>query len=126
AAALTVPLLPSAYVDRLATVKDVQSDPTGSSQARWRDTVAAAQFVAQHPIIGAGIGMDFLALNQIRGNKWLKVHNVYLEYAVDLGVPGLALFLTLLYRVFKGARFARKRLEEVPSQRQLFLLVRSE
>ena len=123
AAALAVPLLPSEYMDRLATVKSVDADPTGSSQARWRDTVAAAQFVTQHPIIGAGIGMDFLALNQIRGNKWLKVHNVYLEYAVDLGVPGLALFLTLLVRVFKGVRLARKRLEGVPSQRQLFLLV---
>lgn len=125
AAAVAVPLLPSAYTDRLATVKDIGSDPTGSSQARWRDTLAAAQFVSQHPIIGAGIGMDFLALNQIRGNKWLKVHNVYLEYAVDLGVPGLALFLTLLIRVFKGVRLARKRLEDVPAQRQLFLLVQA-
>jgi len=125
AAVMTVPLLPSEYVDRLATVKSVESDPTGSSQARWRDNVAAAQFVAQHPIIGAGIGMDILALNQIRGNKWLKVHNVYLEYAVDLGIPGLALFLTLMYRVFKGVRSARKSLQGVPSHRQLFLLVQA-
>jgi len=122
-AVLTLPLVPSTYMDRLTTVKSVASDPTGSSQARWRDMVAAVQFVSEHPIIGAGLGMDVLALNQVRGAKWLQVHNVYLEYAVDLGVPGATLFLLLFYGVFKGVRSSRKALAGLPEQRDLFLLV---
>jgi O-antigen ligase len=118
-----LPLAPSNYVDRLATVKSVESDPTGSAQTRWRDMAAAAQFVMGHPIIGAGLGMDILALNQVRGVDWVQVHNVYLEYAVDLGLLGAALFLLLLYRVFKRIRSSRKRLSDLPAHRDLFLLV---
>jgi O-antigen ligase len=124
-AVLALPLLPSNYVERLATVTSIESDPTGSAQARWRDTVAAARFVIGHPIIGAGLGMDVLALNQVRGMDWVQVHNVYLEYAVDLGVPGATLFLLLFYGVFKGARSSRKRLAHVPAHHDLFLLVQA-
>lgn len=119
---LAIPFIPSTYVDRLATVKSVNSDPTGSSQARWRDIAAAARFVGDNPIIGAGIGMDVLALNQVRGAKWVQVHNVYLEYAVDLGLPGGILFLFLFHGVLKGVRTSRKNLAQVSEHRDLFLL----
>jgi len=122
-ALFSLPLIPSNYVERISTVTSVDSDPTGSSQARWRDIIAAGQFISQHPIIGAGLGMDVLALNQVRGAKWVQVHNVYLEYAVDLGIPGATLFLLLLYGVFKGVRASRKRLAQMPEHRDLFLLV---
>lgn len=123
AAVLALQLVPSTYMDRLSTVKSVESDPTGSAQARWRDMVAAVQFVSEHPIAGAGLGMDVLALNQVRGAKWVQVHNVYLEYAVDLGVPGATLFLLLFYGVLKGVRSSRKVLAGLSVERDLFLLV---
>lgn len=123
AALLVLPLVPSAYMDRLSTVRSVESDPTGSAQARWRDMVAAVQFVSEHPIVGAGLGMDVLALNQVRGAKWVQVHNVYLEYAVDLGVLGATLFLLLFYGVLKGVRSSRKALAGLTAERDLFLLV---
>ena len=123
AAILALPMLPESYVDRLSTITNIQSDPTGSSQIRWRDTVAAVQFVVEHPIIGAGLGMDVLALNQVRGEKWYAVHNVYLQYAVDLGLPGALLFIFLLGGAFKGARQSRLKLAEHPEKRDLFLLV---
>ena len=123
AALLALPFVPSTYMDRLSTVKSVDSDPTGSAQARWRDMVAAVQFVSERPIVGAGLGMDVLALNQVRGAKWVQVHNVYLEYAVDLGVLGATLFLLLFYGVLKGVRLSRKSLAALPGKRDLFLLV---
>jgi putative inorganic carbon (hco3(-)) transporter len=120
-ALLALPLLPSTYVDRVATVTKIEADPTGSSQARWRDTVAAARFVMEHPIVGAGLGMDVLALNQVRGEEWTKVHNIYLEYAVDLGLPGLVMFLALFYGVFRATSSSRKRVAHLPHLRDLFL-----
>jgi O-antigen ligase len=95
-ALLAMPLLPSAYLERLATISDYQSDPTGSAQERWRDMRMAAAFVAQHPLVGAGLGQDYLALNEMRGPTWKSVHNAYLKYAVELGLPGLALFVALV------------------------------
>jgi putative inorganic carbon (hco3(-)) transporter len=103
-------------------VTSIESDTTGSSQIRWRDTVAAARFVVEHPIIGAGIGMDILALNTVRGEEWMMVHNVYFQYAVDLGLPGIGLFVLLLYGVYRAASTSRKRLADQPARRDLFLL----
>jgi len=91
-----LPLLPSGYTKRLATMIHTNADPTGSAQARWQDTLAAIGYVRENPLIGAGIGQDILALNEVRGLGWRSVHNVYLQYAVDLGLPGAILFVVLL------------------------------
>ncbi|HEU4522652.1 MAG TPA: O-antigen ligase family protein [Thermoanaerobaculia bacterium] len=120
-AVLSLPLLPASYVDRLASVKSVDADITGSSQIRWRDNVAAFHYVMQHPIVGAGIGMDAIALNTVRGAEWKNVHNVYFQYAVDLGLPGITLFLVLFHGVLRAAKTSRQRLARSP-HRDLFLL----
>ena len=117
---LCIPLLPSSYIDRLSTITDITSDPTGSSQARWSDTVSAVSFVARNPIIGAGVGVNGLALNQERGPLWRVIHNVYLEYAVELGIPGLILFLLLLVACLESAAFVQRRSAGVGTFRELF------
>jgi hypothetical protein len=121
-AMLSLPFLPPNYTHRMATLTDIDADPTGSSQERWHDTIASAQFVMAHPIVGAGIGMDVVALNEVRGPRWLQVHNVYFELAVDLGLPGLVLFLLLFYGVFKAVASSQRRLAHVPALRDLFHL----
>ena len=116
------PLLPSGYLERLRTITDIRSDPTGSAQERWGDTQAAIHLVSQSPIIGAGVGMNILALNDMRGALWKKVHNVYLEYAVDLGVPGLVLFLVIQAGCFRTAASVMRRTAGRSVWRDLFLL----
>src|SRR5438552_1865110 len=67
-----------------------------------------------HRIYGyeGGIGQDILAMNESRGDDWVSVHNAFLEYAVDLGLPGLVLFvwlyLTCLLSAFGIERRAAK------------------
>jgi hypothetical protein len=119
---LSLPLLPSVYVNRVSTMTDIKADPTGSSQARIRDQVAAIHFVMKHPIAGAGIGMDILALNEERGPRWSMVHNAYFQYAVDLGLPGFILFLFLQWNVFRAVRSARRLAAPVPALRDLSYL----
>ena len=106
AVALTVPvLMPDAYFERLSTITNIQADETGSAQGRWQDVVASAGIVAKNPIVGAGIGNDLLALNDYRGrDTYRSVHNAYLQYAVDLGLPGLILFAWLHIMCFRGVR----------------------
>jgi O-antigen ligase len=118
----SVPLLPSGYMDRLSTITDIEADPTGSAQARWGDTLAAVKYVAYHPIVGVGLGMDTLALNEVRGPVWKEIHNVYLQYAVDLGIPGLILFLMLLTGCLKSARDAQRRSVQESVLGELFYL----
>lgn len=113
------PWLPSGYLGRLSTIATVDSDPTGSAQARWRDTLAAADFVLAHPLLGAGVGMNVLALNEERGPAWTAVHNVYLELAVELGLPGLLLFLALLFGAIRSAGLVRRRADGDPAARDV-------
>jgi putative inorganic carbon (HCO3(-)) transporter len=100
-----IPFLPAGYMDRLNTITDMDADKTGSAQGRWKDFQVAVQVVAEHPVLGVGLGQDILALNEARGKAtWRSVHNAYLEYAVDLGLPGLLLFLALLVASFRSTQ----------------------
>jgi len=121
-AVAAVPFLPSGYTDRLSTITNIQTDPTGSAQARWSDMLAAVKSVTDRPIVGAGVGMDALALNEVRGPVWKKIHDVYLQYAVDLGLPGLILFLTMLTGAVQSARRAQRRAARDPGAGELFAL----
>lgn len=123
AIAVTVPpLLPDGYLSRLNTITNVSSDPTGSAQGRLGDLTASAEIVAQHPVTGVGLGQNILALNQVRGSTWRAVHNVYLQYAVDLGLPGLLLFLWLFVAVFRTARRVRRHAARAPALREVSLM----
>ena len=101
-------MLPQGYFERLSTITDIESDTTGSAQGRWNDTLVAMQVAARNPITGVGLDQNVLALNQERGATWREVHNVYLQYAVDLGLPGLVLFLALFVTLFRTAGRVRR------------------
>lgn len=119
---LCVPLLPSGYVDQMGTITHIGTDPTGSAQERWSDLVAAGRVVQSNPLTGVGIGMNALAMNVERGASWRMVHNVYLQYAVELGLPGLILFVLLLVRCIRKAGAARARAARLDSRGLLFRL----
>lgn len=106
---VSLALVPSGYMERMGTITDIDSDVTRSAQTRWGDTRAALEFVRTHPVIGAGIGMNALAVNEIRGATWTLVHNAYLEHAVELGLPGLVLFLLLVVTCLRTVRRVRWR-----------------
>jgi probable O-glycosylation ligase (exosortase A-associated) len=106
-AALAV--MPHEYYERLSTITNIEADPTGSAQGRWTDFILSFEYIKAHPITGAGLGQDLLALNAARGHDtWRSVHNAYLQAAVDLGLPGLMLMLGLLAASFLNARRVRR------------------
>lgn len=117
-----VPFLPSSYVERMSTITDIESDATGSAQVRWSDTVAAVKYTLGHPIVGAGAGQSILAMNEIRGETWKAVHNVYLQYAVELGLPGLGLFLMLLAACINSVRYVQRQCGHASREQRLFHL----
>jgi probable O-glycosylation ligase (exosortase A-associated) len=117
------PLLPDGYMARLNTITHIQEDRTGSAQGRWKDTKIAVGVVAKNPIIGVGIGQDVLAMNDERSrDTWRRVHNAYLQYGVDLGIPGMLLFVWLNVLCFRTARAVEKRAAGSPAHRDLAFL----
>jgi len=104
-ALLAIPLIPSTYLDRLSTITDIEEDESGSAQLRFNDMKLAIGLFLRNPIIGTGIGVSAVAMDEARGSYGTEIHNVYLQYAVELGLPGLILFL-LLYRIcFKNTSY---------------------
>ena len=117
---IAMPMMPAGYLERLSTITDIEADATGSAQGRWEDFQVATTVVAENPILGVGMGQDILALNEARGHStWRSVHNAFLQYAVDLGLPGIALFLWLLISSFRSARAVERRSARDPSLRHL-------
>jgi len=120
-AVLAVPfVLPKTYVERLSTITNLEQDKTGSALGRYNDLRLALDVVAHNPIVGVGIGQDMIALNQARGHfTWRSVHNVYLQYAVDLGIPGFLLFVWLHLLCFRSAWAVEKRARSDPALARL-------
>jgi len=115
---LALPLLPSSYFERLSTITNIQADRTGSAQERLSDMIVASKTVLANPLLGAGLGMNMLAMREARGG-WLRVHNVYLEHAIDLGLPGLALFLALLVSCIRAMGTVQRHTASTPDLRAL-------
>ena len=116
----------SEYWDRMATIwggGDSRTtapdgyDASGVWGARWPVWQAALQLMFAHPVIGVGPGVFEVAEGLSHGGagKWSSAHNAFLQIGVELGVPGLALFVFLLYRALKNCRrvirLARQRRE---------------
>lgn len=107
AGVLALPLLPSSYFERMSTITSAQ-DRTGSAKERLSDMMIAVKTVLSDPIVGAGMGMNMLAMREARG-EWRQVHNVYLEHAIDLGLPGLAIFLALFISCIRSVARIQQR-----------------
>ena len=117
------PLLPASYLQRIGTSFDKEADTTGSSEARWSLIQGAVGHVMQHPVAGAGIGVGMLAMNEQFGvGVWRQVHNTYLEYAVELGLPGFALLVLLLTCALNGTLSAQRHLQRTRAPLALVLL----
>ena len=98
AAMLALPLLPSSYWERMASITDKKLDQTGSREARsilLRESYDA--FLA-HPLTGVGAGQFQNYNPEGRQEPWRESHNVVLQVAAELGIGGLIVFGFLLAR----------------------------
>jgi probable O-glycosylation ligase (exosortase A-associated) len=120
-ALVCVPLLPEGYLSRINTITNMDEDETGSAQGRWESMTAGTTFVLKHPLVGAGMGMNGLVMNDLGDRPtWHEVHNVYLQYGIDLGVPGLLLFLIIMSGAFRSTIIVCRRSARVPALATLF------
>jgi O-antigen ligase len=105
---LALPVLPSSYWQRVASITNENLDETGSREARsvlLRESFDA--FVA-HPFTGVGAGQFKNYNPEGREEAWRESHNVVLQVAAELGVAGLAVFFYLVIRAFLAPLQARR------------------
>ena len=99
---LALPLLPSSYLQRIASITDKNLDQTGSREARSRLLRESfATFLAK-PLTGVGAGQFKNYDPEGREEPWRETHNVVLQVAAELGIGGLVIFGFLVARGFNG------------------------
>jgi len=102
-------LSPSSPIQRLLhpTTSDVES--TNTRLELWH---AGWKMVKAHPITGVGLGnfkaeAPYYAAPGVDLNN--IAHNTYVEMAAELGVPGLMMFLAIIFFTFLSLRRSRRR-----------------
>jgi putative inorganic carbon (hco3(-)) transporter len=105
---LVLPLAPSSYWNRIASITDESKDDTGSRKARRIAMREAWQTFLTFPFYGVGAGM-FEAYNPPgREEIWRETHNVVLQVAAELGILGLALFFFMMWRALTARSVTRR------------------
>ena len=100
-AAIVVTASPS--LSEAAQFGRAQSDLTMSDTTRFAAVEVAIATTALNPVIGVGYGrFGLTAYSDPRLNQYINTHNEYLRISAELGLPGIALFVTMLYATSKG------------------------
>ena len=98
AGVLALPLMPSSYFQRIASITNEDLDDTGSREARSILLEESWDAFLANPITGVGAGQFKNYNPEGRQEAWRESHNVVLQVAADLGIGGLLAFAFLVIR----------------------------
>jgi O-antigen ligase len=108
-----LPVLPSSYWRRVASITDSSKDDYQSAEARKRLFGEAFDAFVENPITGVGAGQFKDYKPEKRVEAWHETHNIWLQVASELGIFGLAVFTFLMLRAFAGVWQTRRLLARV-------------
>jgi hypothetical protein len=102
---------------RMVNEEDQEGEEVDSSiEGRYSENMSAALMYAENPLIGVGPGMYPLHYREYaerlggRIHKTLREpHTLYLGIAAELGTPGIAVFLVMVYLVLRDLVRGRRR-----------------
>jgi O-antigen ligase len=98
AMAMSLPMLPESYLQRVSSITNPSLDDTGSREARRTLMREAYQAFLDHPFTGVGAGQFKNYNPEGRQEAWRESHNVLLQVAAELGIFGISVFLFLIGR----------------------------
>ena len=107
-----LPVLPSSYWRRLASITDSSKDDFGSAEARKTLMRESWQAYLENPVVGVGAGEFKDWNNDRRIEAWHEADNVWLQVGAELGTVGLAVYFFLVLRgpiaVYQTRRLLRR------------------
>jgi len=111
---VSIPMLPESFTSRMSSIVNPEEDPTGSRAARKELLKEAYHTFLEHPAFGIGAGqfMNYSPEARTRYVAWRETHNAPLQVAAELGVPGLVLFISIIWCGFAAARVAARTLRD--------------
>jgi putative inorganic carbon (hco3(-)) transporter len=134
---LVIPFVPQSAWNRFSGLRWLGStetvayaDPEGSAEARYNIWRIARVIISENPVSGIGLGNYPLA-NAMTAPRvgvpdaalgFRDTHSTYLNVAAETGIPGLALFMTMIAMVAIPAELVRRRAKGTPRAAQLLAL----
>jgi O-antigen ligase len=108
----------------------LRAEAIQSSIARKKLLIDSLIITMHHPLLGVGPGnfqveQDKMAKARGEQSAWHVTHNTYTELSSEMGVPGLTIFLVLLFNVFKTLNSILRTRNPAPNWRNLRQLARS-
>ena len=91
--------------------QDRQGDfAAGSTESRSYLIRKSIEVTFANPLFGVGPGMFAVAASDIakeEGNRalWQQTHNTYTQVSSETGIPGLMIYLGLMFAIFRATRF---------------------
>jgi O-antigen ligase len=110
---LALPLVPTSYWERLASITDETKDETGSREARKHLFRESTQALLENPLTGVGAGQFKNWNPEGRLEPWRESHDVFLQVGAELGIGGLALFVFLVARAGLSVAGTRAQLRRI-------------
>lgn len=132
AAILAVVAFSAASKDTLERYATIFSD-TGrleavqSKAARLDLLMGSLRLTAHHPLVGVGLGNFMYSYNyeleaEGRQHHWEVTHNGYTQVSSELGIPGVILYVSVLFSCIRSLLRVRKQSLRIPELRMVRLL----
>lgn len=107
AAVLLFIFMPQGFKDRIAG----KGEASISTEGRTNEARAAFFMIRDHPVFGVGFQNygEYYAryVTPIYSHEYRGAHNTFLQVTAELGLPGLIVFLWILYNSWRTLRKAR-------------------
>ena len=103
---LAVSIIPAERLARFTTLFNIENDyNVTADHGRLYVWTNGLKLLKEHPINGTGLGTFIVAEGRTHSEgMWSTAHNSFVQIAVELGVPGLVVFLGLLFSLYKHAK----------------------
>ncbi len=87
-----------AFFERARSISDLEEVSNKGRLEIWRDSLS---FIKQHPVLGVGFGNFVTVIDEDAGaaKKGASAHNLYLDIAAEIGIPGLLILLLMFINI---------------------------
>ncbi len=97
---------------------NLQEDVSGGRLAIWKSSI---NIFIRNPILGVGAGNSQVVLGNDSG-VWKETHNSYLQMALEFGIVGVYIFLSILWRIFNNCTYVLQEIRGRDDPSSLVLL----
>lgn len=112
------------FWDRMTSISDDSDYNLHADTGRIAIWKKGIMLMLGRPLFGVGLGQFDTAMGGSEGGVWLVAHNSFVQVGSELGIPGLGVFLAMLFSIYRLSRKGEVAPYLAPKERMRFLALR--